>query len=93
MAEMVIKHKGLRLPQSYHEAFDILGQSGVIEPDFAYDFAKIAGMRNFLAHDYEKIDAAVICGQVLAKVNDVHEYLGQIEDALGPSISKPSAWR
>jgi len=83
LAEMVIRHKGLRFPQSYHEAFDILGESGIIERDFAYDFARIAGMRNFLAHDYEKIEAVVICGQVLAKVNDVHEYLSQIEDALG----------
>ncbi|MEJ2684518.1 MAG: DUF86 domain-containing protein [Candidatus Sulfobium sp.] len=56
LAEMVIKKKSLRIPQSYQEAFDILGEGGVLEPAFAFDFAKIAGFRNFLAHDYEKMD-------------------------------------
>jgi uncharacterized protein YutE (UPF0331/DUF86 family) len=79
LAEMVIKQKNLRIPQSYQEAFDILGESGVLEPTFAYDFAKIAGFRNFLAHDYEKIDAQIICKNVLAKIEDVKQYLVQIE--------------
>lgn len=83
LAEMLIKQRQLRLPQSYQEAFDILGERGIIEPGFAYDFARIAGFRNFLAHDYEKIEAAIVCRQVLAKVNDVEEYLIQIERALG----------
>ncbi len=82
LAEMVIKHKGLRLPQSYQEAFDILGEGHVLDPAFAYDFAKIAGFRNFLAHDYEKIDAAVVCRNVIAKFDDVKKYLAQIEKAI-----------
>jgi uncharacterized protein YutE (UPF0331/DUF86 family) len=83
LAEMVIKRKNLRLPQSYQEAFDILGENGVLEPSFAYDFAKIAGFRNFLAHDYEKADARVICRNALSKLDDVREYLAQVERAMG----------
>jgi uncharacterized protein YutE (UPF0331/DUF86 family) len=56
LAELVIKHKGLRIPQSYAEAFDILGENHVLDADFAYRFASVAGFRNFLALDYEKID-------------------------------------
>lgn len=63
--EMVIKHKGLRLPQSYQEVFDILGENGILEPQFAFDFAKIAGFRNFLLHDYEKIDLEHVCKSIL----------------------------
>ena len=81
LAEMVIKHKKLRIPQSYQEAFDILGENGVLEPAFAYDFAKIAGFRNFLAHDYEKIDAEAVCKSALSKLDDVRTYLAQIESA------------
>ena len=61
LAEMIIKHKNLRLPQSYQEAFDILGENRILEPDFAYYFAKIAGIRKLLAHDYERIDTKFIC--------------------------------
>jgi len=83
LAEMVIKKKGLRIPQSYTETFDILGESGIIEPEFAFSFAKIAGFRNFLAHDYDKIDAAIICGKVLAGIADVKIYIQMISVGCG----------
>lgn len=38
--------------------------------------------RNLLAHDYERIDSAVICGQVLARPSDFDLYLQQIETAI-----------
>ena len=79
LAEQAIRLKKLRPAQSYHEAFDILGEAGVLDSEFAYTFAAIAGFRNFLAHDYQKIEAQVICDEVLAKLDDVEEYLRQIE--------------
>lgn len=83
LAELVIKHKGLRLPQSYAESFDILGESKVLDEDFAYRFASIAGFRNFLAHDYEKIDQEVICGALMNSLNDVDIFLQQIRMSMG----------
>ena len=80
LAEIVIRHKKLRPPQSYHEAFDILGEAKILEPEFAYSFAAIAGFRNFLAHDYEKIEAKIVCREVLNKLQDVEEYLRQLND-------------
>ena len=83
LAELVIKQKGLRIPQSYAESFDILGDSHILDADFAYRFAGIAGFRNFLAHDYEKVDQEVICGQIMSGLDDVDLYLRQIVAALG----------
>ena len=82
LAEMVIKHKKLRPPQSYQEVFDILGENKVLDPEFSFAFAKIAGFRNFLAHDYEKIDNAFICEDVLSRLGDVKIFLAQIEASL-----------
>ncbi len=79
LAEQTIRLKKLRPPQSYHEAFDILGESGILSNEFAYSFASIAGFRNFLAHDYEKIDAQVICREVLSKLDEVEKFIGQIK--------------
>ncbi len=79
LAEMVIRYKDLRPPQSYHESFDILGEANLLNVEFAYSFAKIAGFRNFLAHDYEIVDAHVICNEVLTELDQVKEYLRQIE--------------
>ena len=78
LAEMVIRGKRLRAPQSYAEAFDILGEGGILEPSFAYEFAKIAGFRNFLAHEYERIDPSFICEDILPSLRDVDQFLDMI---------------
>lgn len=83
LAELVIKYKGLRIPQSYAESFDILGENNVLDADFAYRFASVAGFRNFLAHDYEKIDQEVICGQIMDSLDDVDIFIQQIRGSLG----------
>jgi len=85
LAEQAIRLNKLRPPQSYHEAFDILGEAGILGSEFAYSFASIAGFRNFLAHDYEKIDAIVICHEVLSKLDEVKEFIEQLEKHLSPT--------
>ncbi len=82
LAEMVIKHKGLRAPQSYHEAFDILGENNIIEPEFAYEFARIAGFRNFFAHDYEDVNPEYICKDILERLHEIDLYIDQIKSSL-----------
>jgi len=82
IAEMVIKYKNLRPPQSYAEAFDILGENGILEQEFAYSFAKIAGLRNFLAHDYEAIDKDKICHSALEKIVDVRKFVSKIKEII-----------
>lgn len=79
LAEMVIKYNKLEKPDYYHEAIDILGANQIIPPEFAYEFAKIASFRNFLAHDYEKVDYLVICEQILNKLDEIEIYLGHIK--------------
>jgi len=82
LAQMVLKFKGERMPQSYHEAIELLGEKGVLKEDFARDFAGIAGFRNFLAHDYERVSKEFICKIILPKMKEVREYLLQIEKTL-----------
>jgi uncharacterized protein YutE (UPF0331/DUF86 family) len=82
LAEMVIRHKGLRTPQSYTEAIDILGENNIIPPEFVYEFAKIAAFRNFLAHDYDRIDYLAICNDILSRMSEIAEYLSHIRKSL-----------
>lgn len=83
LGEIVIKHKQLRIPQSYRDVFDILGENKILDTEFAFEFAKIAGLRNFLSHDYEQIDAKHICENILSRLDDVDMFIQQIEGALG----------
>lgn len=82
LAELVIRHKNLRVPQSYSEAIDVLGESKILESSFAYEFAKIAGFRNFLAHDYEKVDAEFICKEIILKLDDIEVFIEQVKKSL-----------
>ena len=79
LAEMIIKFKGLRTPQSYSETIDILGEANIIPADFAYEFTKIASFRNFLAHDYEKIDYLSLCNDILNRMSDIKKFLDCIK--------------
>ncbi|MBO8132066.1 MAG: DUF86 domain-containing protein [Candidatus Marinimicrobia bacterium] len=78
IAEMVIRYKNLRPPQSYAEAFDILGENGILDKEFAYSFARIAGFRNFLAHDYDTLSKDKICLYARDNLDEVLEFINQI---------------
>jgi uncharacterized protein YutE (UPF0331/DUF86 family) len=82
IAEMMLKHKSIGSAQSYYEAIDTLGEYNIIPKEFAYNFAKIASFRNFLAHDYEKIDHLIICEEALEKLSDIKMYLVYINEGL-----------
>ncbi len=82
LAEMVIKYKNLPSADSYYESIDTLGEYDVIPADFAYDFAKIASFRNFLAHHYEKVDYIIVCEKSLNKLDDIKLYLNYIKKDL-----------
>jgi uncharacterized protein YutE (UPF0331/DUF86 family) len=79
LSQMVLKERKVDYAQSYYESIDLLGEYGLIPREFAYDFAKIASMRNFLAHDYEKVDYKKICKDVLSKLSDVEKFLQMVE--------------
>jgi uncharacterized protein YutE (UPF0331/DUF86 family) len=82
LAEMLIKYKSFGLTQSYFDSISLLGQKGVIPREFAFEFSRIASFRNFLAHDYEKIDALEICEKTLNQLDDIKEYVNYIKKAI-----------
>ena len=82
LAEMMLKYKNIGKSQSYYEAIDTLGEFDIIPRSFAYEFAKIASFRNFLAHDYEKIDMQIICEETLEKLDDIYTYLDYIKHSI-----------
>jgi uncharacterized protein YutE (UPF0331/DUF86 family) len=82
LAEMIVKYKNLPLADSYFGSIDTLGEHNIIPADFAYEFAKIASFRNFLAHHYEHVDYVIVCEKSLNKLSDIEEYLSHIKKSL-----------
>ena len=65
------------------EAIDLLGDKELIPAQFASSFAGIAPFRNFLAHDYEKVDRKRICGEILDMLPEVRIYTAYIRKIMG----------
>lgn len=49
-------HFRLGAPQSYGEAFKLLGKAGYLQPELAARLSQATGFRNAVAHAYGKLD-------------------------------------
>jgi len=54
IADLILIKKGYPKPSSYSDSIYKLGDYGIITKEFAHKFVYVAGVRNFLAHDYQK---------------------------------------
>jgi uncharacterized protein YutE (UPF0331/DUF86 family) len=54
ISDLLIIQKGYPKPSSYSDSIYKLGDYGLIPKEFSLKFVYIAGIRNFLAHDYQK---------------------------------------
>lgn len=81
IADTVISIKGLPKPSTYSESIYKLGDHKIIPKSFAHKFVYIAGLRNFLAHDYQ-IDTTTELKKFLKTgLNDIKKFLSFIEKA------------
>lgn len=54
IADLLIIKKGFPKPFTYSDSIHKLGEYKILPKEFAYKFVYISGLRNFLAHDYQK---------------------------------------
>ena len=66
-----------RKPVNYYEAFLVLGELGILRPDFARHLAPLAGFRNILIHEYLGIDWDQIYKN-LQDLNDLNSFAEEI---------------
>ncbi len=60
LALLIIKDKGLPLPETDLQAFDILSQNKVLSGKLAARLQDAKRMRNILAHEYGTIDDEIV---------------------------------
>lgn len=78
LAEAVVAYKNLRKPATMSEAFYILNEEGIIPEKLTEKLAKMTGFRNILAHDYEKIDYAIVHNALNHGVLDISSFVKKI---------------
>lgn len=83
LAEVICKYKDAGYPDSYRGFIYRLGDIGILNKEFAYNFAGIAKFRNFLAHQYDEIDKKKVCAEMGENLESVENFLNQVRKKLG----------
>jgi len=79
-AIILIKEKRLPTPKDDLNAFDILSDKEIISKELSAKLKDAKGMRNFLAHQYGKIDDELVFQAVSEELpKDVEEFLEKME--------------
>ena len=80
IADLLIIKKEYPKPSSYSDSIYKLGDYGLIPKEFAYKFVYIAGIRNFLAHDYQKNTITELEKFLKYGLEDIEHFVKAIED-------------
>jgi len=80
LAFIIINEKKLRIPKEDTGAFDVLFDKGIISSRLCKNLKSAKGMRNIIAHEYGKIDDALVFEAVTEQlIPDVKEFISFIE--------------
>ena len=78
--EELCKDKNIPIPKNDSEVFNILKDKGIITLELCKKLIELKGMRNWLAHEYGKIDDAKIFEAISSELEkDIREFIDKIE--------------
>jgi uncharacterized protein YutE (UPF0331/DUF86 family) len=60
IATHIIADRRLRVPATYSEAFEVLGEAGLLEPTHRDALMRMSRFRNLLVHEYARLDPAMV---------------------------------
>jgi uncharacterized protein YutE (UPF0331/DUF86 family) len=79
IADLILINKGYPKPSSYSDSIYKLGDYGIITKEFAQRFVYIAGIRNFLAHDYQKNTVPELEKFLRYGIRDLKRFMKNVE--------------
>lgn len=76
----ILKEEYELIPEDYYNSFVEIGKNKVVSTKLANEMANSAGLRNALAHEYEKIDNKMVYYSIKIALKKVPQYLKDILD-------------
>jgi len=74
VASHVIADRGLPVPATYAEVFDVLGQAGLIDPELRVAMVRMARFRNIIVHEYTRIDPDIVVDILRNHLDDLTRF-------------------
>ncbi|WXG44934.1 MAG: DUF86 domain-containing protein [Promethearchaeati archaeon SRVP18_Atabeyarchaeia-1] len=78
LAAKLISAMGKKTPDSYSDAFRILGEANVFTPEEAERFSNMAKFRNVLAHSYTSVNLELVFEQLQHGIADIESCLRKL---------------
>ena len=75
-----VAEKRLGIPQTSREAFDLLGQAGVLRPETTQAMKNMVGFRNIAVHDYQQLQRPILESILTKHLGDFTAFLDQARD-------------
>ncbi len=70
----IIAKKGFGKPEIYSHIFELLGQNGIISPEFSKQIKGMAGYRNRLVHEYFHITSEELYNLINTRLEDFEQF-------------------
>ena len=74
VATYAIADRGLRVPATYSEAFEVLGEAGLLDPGLQAAMVRMAKFRNVIVHEYTRVDADIVVRVLKEHLEDLTRF-------------------
>lgn len=88
IAAHIISEEGVGVPGSTNEMFYLLEDNGYISVDITEKMVKAVGFRNFIVHEYGKVELKQVFEVAKKEIEDLEKYLLSIFLKLGLKYEK-----
>jgi uncharacterized protein YutE (UPF0331/DUF86 family) len=78
LAAHLVADRGLGIPGSQREVFEMLARAGLLRPETARTMSALASLRNRIAHSYGELDVVRLGREAPAGLDAVDAYLDEI---------------
>ena len=78
IATHIVKVKGLGLPNTSRELFDLLLENGIITENISKQMKGMVGFRNIAVHDYQNLNIEIVVAIVEKHLGDFEGFVKEI---------------
>lgn len=82
VANTVVKHGRLGVPQSSRDSFALLEKTGHLSSAISLKMQKMVGLRNIAVHDYQKLNLDIVISVLDNHLTDFIDFLDEADKAL-----------
>lgn len=78
LANILVRERGLGVPQSGRDAFRLLADAGLLAHDLAERLQRMVGFRNIAVHQYQQLDLAIVSAILSRDLDELLRYAATV---------------